>query len=260
MPDRTRCYMPIILVCNAELQIIWTDGNFCDVIDCERTPALGRDLFEFLNIPAESPLRPDIRALLTTAGRVRYTTQLPRVGGGRLEIELYLESVPVFEGVDGAALIAVGLYSVDPHTLKGLSGNAPGLNEGGDPLRRTYRYSNLRLDAGADLFARLERAVTEQQLHRRSDFTLEQAAAKLNTNALYLSQATNFFSGLSFPNYLNSQRLVTLKRSLRERPDASFTELWREAGFGSYSSLNRFLKSQYRISPSQFERQVRSDS
>ena len=250
--------MPIVLVCNAELDIVWTDASFCDVIDCDAAPPLGRSLADFLGVGPEDPLRARLRGVAGGQGNARHAAQLPRVGGGTLQIEFYLEPMPTFEGVEDSALIGVGVGAGAPQALAQVAEAAPAVTSGeADPLRRAYRYSNLRLEDGAGLFARLERIVEGGELYRRQDFSLETAATRLSTNALYVSQAINFFSGMSFPNYLNSKRLKTLEAALRARPNASFEVLWREAGFGSYSSLNRYLKSQLGVSPSKFVGRVR---
>ena len=246
--------MPIVLVCNADSQIVWISGNLPDTVRDHRAEIVGRDLFDFLRVPAGHPFRREAAALMDGRGHVYYAATLPATGGRERAIDFWVERVPSHRSFEGAALIAVG---VDADGDSAAQTPETAAVTPADPLRRTYRYSNLRLEDGATLFARLEQLIDDEGLFRDQNFSLEAAAMRLGTNALYVSQATNFFSGMSFPIYLNHKRYRDLAALLAERPDEPFAVLWRAAGFGSYSSLNRFLRSQYEISPSAFVRRVR---
>ena len=252
--------MPIVLVCNADLDIVWVDASFCDVVDCERHPALGRSLPEFFAVPSGESLRKRLAEVAEGRGRAKNEVRLPGVDGRPLQIEFSIEPTPAFDGLDGPGFIAVGVLADDAKVGgRPPEATAPASLRTADPLRRTYRYSNLRLEDGAALFARLEQLVEAEESFRTQTFTLERAAERLGTNALYVSQAINFFSGVSFPNYLNGKRLIALEAAMRDRPNASFEDLWRQAGFGSYSSLNRYLKAAREISPSEFVKRQRGE-
>lgn len=250
--------MSIVFVCNAKLDIVWIDHNFCKTVDCTQHAALGSSLFDFLDVPAGDPFRAEVRALGDEADRTTYGASFRAADGRVLPFTFYIELVPSFEGVDGAALISVGVQAASPAVLEAIGADAAERLGTSDPMRRTYRYSNLRLEDGARLYSRLERLIEGEELYRDRGLTLETAAGRLSTNALYISQVINFFSGYSFPNYLNTKRLERLERRLRQNPAADFTEAWQEAGFGSYSSLNRFLRTVRGTSPSKFSKAARS--
>ena len=250
--------MPIVFVCNAKLDIVWIDNNFCKTVDCTKHAALGNSIFDFLDVPAGDPFRDEVRALGDTVDRTTYATAFRSGDGSVLPFTFFVELVPSFEGVDGAALISVGMQTPDPAVVEATGATAARELGVTDPMRQTYRYSNLRLEDGARLYSQLERLIDDEERYRDKGFTLETAAGLLNTNALYISQVINFFSGYSFPNYLNIKRLEALERRLRENREADFTAAWQEAGFGSYSSLNRFLRTVRGTSPSKFLRAARS--
>ena len=249
--------MPIVLVCNAERVIVWADTNFCDVVDCERHPAIGVDLFDFLGVAPGDAFREMVAGLRHNDTRAVFAAQLRGRDGAILKIDFYVQSVAAAPPSGGASLISVGVQRPVSEAGNTLSDSVVAGLGVEDPMRQAYRYSNLRLEDGARLYAQLERLVDTESIHLNPNYTLEDAANRLSTNALYVSQVTNFFSGLSFPNYLNRRRLDALATALRERPEASLSELWGEAGFGSYSSLNRFLRNYHGKSPSEFAREAR---
>lgn len=249
--------MSIVFVCNTKLEIVWVDGTFCEVIDCTHHPTLGHTLFEFLNVPIADPFRDEVAKLGSQTKRATYNTNLRQPSGQTVDYDISVEPVPSFKGVRDASLIAVGIRPrLSALVGAGLSVVDNG-SHNGDPMRSTYRYSNLRLEDGVKLFRKLESHIETNHSYRSQAFTLEVASAALETNALYLSQAINFFSGLSFPNYLNQKRLDDLRIQVLAMPDGDFRSQWTAAGFGSYSTLNRYLKNRYGISPSQFRTRLR---
>ena len=252
--------MPIVFVCNAKLDIVWIDNNFCKTVDCTEHVALGNSILDFLNVPAGDPFREEIRALGDTVEQTTFSTTFRSEAGAVLPFKFFIELVPSFEGIDGAALISVGMQTPNPAVVEAIGATAAGELGVTDPMRQTYRYSNLRLEDGARLYSQLERLIEGEELYRDTSFTLESAASRLNTNSLYISQVINFFSGHSFPNYLNAKRLDALERRLRENVDTDFTEAWQSAGFGSYSSLNRFLRTDRGTSPAKFLKATREES
>ena len=98
--------MPIVFVCNAELDIVWIDNNFCATVDCGRHVALGRSLFDFLSVPAVDPFRADVAALGKGLERTTYSTTFRGRDGDELIFTFYIERVPSFEGVEGATCCA----------------------------------------------------------------------------------------------------------------------------------------------------------
>ncbi len=254
--------MPIVFVCDTRLQIVWADGNFCEVLDCERHPALGTGLYDFLQVPEGHAFRKEVPRLNVDLKRASYTTQFTSADQKQVAFDFYLEHIPSFDGIEGASLIAVGVQhgTATQETL--ITQQAEDTQDGSDDdeLRRTYRYSNLRYGDGKALFARLEDLIDSTEAYRQSSFTLEEAASQLNSNVLYVSQVTNYFAGVSFPNYLNQKRCDKLRELvLSSDGEADFNEQYKAAGFGSYSGLNRFLRNRYEVSPMEFLRGLKGD-
>ncbi len=252
--------MPIVFVCDTSLNIVWVDGNFCDVIDCDQHEAIGQFLHDFLDVPVEHRFREEVARLNIDIKRASYTARLTGRTKAVLTFDFYVEHVPSFDGIEGASLIAVGVQSAS--TPSDLAPERDGQRKGGDvdELRRTYRYSNLRQEDGRELYDRLETLIAQTEAFTKPSFTLESAAAQLNSNVLYVSQVTNYFAGVSFPNYLNQKRYEKLRSLVAKDEFGDFNEQYRQAGFGSYSGLNRFLRNRYGVSPTQFLKEVKGES
>lgn len=248
--------MPVIFVCDAKWDIVWIDSNFCTTIDCDRHPALRRSVFALLGVKDGDAFARQIRDGGVSSAALSYEILLHTPEGEHLPFRFSFEEIPHFEGVDDAAVIVVGVAAT-PITPSDQDARNRADREERDAFRQTYRYSNLRLEDGARLFSRLERLVDSEELYRDRLFSLDKAASRLETNALYISQITNFFSGTSFPNFLNHKRYADLAAILRADADVSLADAWRRAGFGSYSSLNRYLKTVKGTTPSKFLRTIR---
>ncbi len=260
--------MPIVFVCDTKLSIVWIDGNFCEVIDCDHRPALGNSLHEFLQVPAGHGFREEVKRLGLDLSRSAYSTELLSSDQQMIPFDFFLEHVPNFEGIQGASMIAVGVESdgrdareeapVEAKALALAVATTDDDTDVADPLRKAYRYSNLRYEDGALLFARLEALVGDNKAYLNPDFTLEEAAARLSSNVLYVSQVTNYFAGVSFPNYLNQKRYDHLRTLILSDGVVEFAVQYHKAGFGSYSALNRFLRSRYDISPTELQRELKA--
>ena len=102
---------------------------------------------------------------------------------------------------------------------------------------------NLELeDENVRLFKRIERLMVTDQPYLRPGYTAVELAAELGTNRTYLTYAikTNYES---FYYLINSYRLKYARDYLAEHPEIKKEQLAIAAGFGSYRSYVRALKS-----------------
>lgn len=103
--------------------------------------------------------------------------------------------------------------------------------------------TNLELeDENVRLFKRIERLMVTDQPYLRPGYTAVELAAELGTNRTYLTHAikTNYES---FYHLINSYRLKYAQDYLAEHPEIKKEQLAIAAGFGSYRSYVRALKS-----------------
>lgn len=119
-----------------------------------------------------------------------------------------------------------------------------------DGMQAAYRSSALTLDDGRTLFGDLDGLMRSEQLFLDAELDVRRLAKRLATNTTYLSQAVNFFTGGTLPEYLNAQRLRYFENLHAASPDALLRERWREAGFGSYASFYRYVKKSRGATPS----------
>ena len=97
-----------------------------------------------------------------------------------------------------------------------------------------------------------------EQLFLDKDLDLEAVCQRLQTNQLYLSQVVNFFARESFRDYVNRCRISYLERAVSDPDALGIGDLWRAAGFGSYSAFRRFLQASRDMTPGEFARTLRS--
>lgn len=103
--------------------------------------------------------------------------------------------------------------------------------------------ANLELeDENVRLFKRIEMLMATDQPYLRPGYTAVELAAELGTNRTYLTHAikTNYES---FYHLINSYRLKYAQDYLAEHPEIKKEQLAIAAGFGSYRSYVRALKS-----------------
>lgn len=103
--------------------------------------------------------------------------------------------------------------------------------------------ANLELeDENVRLFKRIENLMQTARPYLRPGYTAVELAAELGTNRTYLTQAikTNYES---FYHLINSYRLKYAQDYLNSHPEMKKEQLAIAAGFGSYRSYLRALKS-----------------
>lgn len=92
-----------------------------------------------------------------------------------------------------------------------------------------------------ELFNRLNRLMTEEELYRSSDLTIETAARRLDTNRSYLSRAVNRFSGTSFAGYVNTFRIAKAVELLSDPQNG--TPIKALADYLGYNNLPTFYQN-----------------
>ena len=115
-------------------------------------------------------------------------------------------------------------------------------------------------DKIAHVFERLERLMTVEKAYRQCDFSLDKAAALLQTNRTYLSQAVNERSG-SFSTYVNNYRLQeAIERLSDPDGDESLKSISLSVGFTTPSTFYTLFRQKMGMSPSLFRQNVRNIS
>jgi AraC-like DNA-binding protein len=124
------------------------------------------------------------------------------------------------------------------------------------PAEEKYKNSGLTEEARRTLLEKLEQAMREQQLYRKSDLSLDQLAHALNASKHHVSQVINAHTGRNFFDYINWLRIQDAQRLLREtdRQQMHIIEVAYTVGFNNKVSFNAAFKKVTGQTPSEFRK------
>ena len=107
-----------------------------------------------------------------------------------------------------------------------------------------------------DIWHKLDDLVSEKQLFRDCDLTLDQLALKTEINKYQISEMLNSYKNKPFYRYINEYRIEYFKNSVElaiDRNDnINFLSFAYDAGFKSKSSFNRYFKEITGKTPSEY--------
>ena len=100
----------------------------------------------------------------------------------------------------------------------------------------------------------IESLIRERQLHTNPRLTLSDLAHELNTNRNRISEVINQGFGLNFNEYINTRRIETVVKMLKDGKHHQTTLLGiaLDCGFNSKSTFNRAFKKHTGLTPQQF--------
>jgi AraC-like DNA-binding protein len=117
----------------------------------------------------------------------------------------------------------------------GKLGTAPSLSSAVlNVISRPYDENSLE--------ARFRHLMQDEQVFLQPGLTLNDVAARLNTNKTYVSKMVNRTTNLGFPEVLNIMRVDYAQRYIRSHPEASQEEIAKACGFQSASTFNGTFK------------------
>ena len=94
----------------------------------------------------------------------------------------------------------------------------------------------------ADLKARFEAIMLDEQIFLTQGITLTDIAARLHSNKTYVSKLVNTNYNTTFPEYLNTLRIDYAEQYLLRHRDAKQIEIAKACGFPSASAFNNTFK------------------
>lgn len=109
-----------------------------------------------------------------------------------------------------------------------------------------------------ELGAKWQQRLYRDELFKRADLTLPEAARALGTNSSYLSRACNDGLGLSFSTVVNRLRSEAVAHAMQGQPRANILDLTFDAGFASKASFNRAFAERFGTTPSAYRRRLTS--
>lgn len=102
--------------------------------------------------------------------------------------------------------------------------------------------------------SRVERAIGDSAIIRRTDLDLGGLAAIVKVPPYRLSNWFNAYENTTFPAWLNVQRIDLVKRLMIEHPDRNILDIAMEAGYASKSVFNEQFRKNVGMSPSEWRR------
>lgn len=154
----------------------------------------------------------------------------------------------------------------DPfNNINSLLAPAPVLTEeytDSDTTKRKYQKSGLRNEDVSLIHQQLLQLIHNEQLFKDPELTLTDLSARLNIHPNHLSQVVNSIEQKNFYDFINDLRVEAFKQSLYQEQNKKYTllSLAMDCGFNSKTSFNRNFKRVSGLSPSEYLKQLHSES
>jgi AraC-like DNA-binding protein len=131
-------------------------------------------------------------------------------------------------------------------------------NEKKEKTIKRYEKSSLTPEMADKYLIKLNKAVKEQKIFLDSDISLSLLSQNLGIPLHYLSQLINEKLGMSFYDYINSNRIEEAKKLLVDPKHNNLTiaSIGFEVGFNSLSAFNTAFKKFTKSTPSQYRGQI----
>jgi AraC-like DNA-binding protein len=120
------------------------------------------------------------------------------------------------------------------------------------PAAESYAKSRLGEGVRRRIRRKLEAALAEQGVYKRSDLSLGALAELLNESPHYVSQVISQELASNFYDLVNRYRVEHAKRLLRESPDCNVLTIAMDCGFNSKSAFHAAFRRSTGTTPSNF--------
>ena len=240
-----------VLLIDSELRVRFANEAVAGLSACPVDELLHSPLFTCFP-PDDEEARAGLPAALAADEIYYFSSTVKRKSAPGVRITYRVSPVPEATPGDGTRAV---LVAVATETLR----QAPALleSDGEQRFHATYEHTSLSYADAVELYERLEAIMLAERLYLDKNLDLEAVCRRLQTNQLYLSQVVNFFAGENFRDYLNRKRIAHLVELGEAASGMGIGDLWRTAGFGSYSAFRRFLQADRDLTPGAFARQLR---
>jgi AraC-like DNA-binding protein len=108
------------------------------------------------------------------------------------------------------------------------------------------------LSAIAEIRARIEQLMVEEQLFRQPNLKIIDLVQRLATNRNYIYQAINRDMGIPFCEYVNRMRIDYAITLINQNPGMPLNEVANQSGFTSSTTFYRNFKQYYGVGPKEY--------
>lgn len=122
-----------------------------------------------------------------------------------------------------------------------------------------YKSTQIADGLGEDIYARIQKLMTEESEFKNADLTLKSLSEQLHQSPQVVSMVINQKSGKNFNSFINHYRIEDASKHLRDPKLRHYTisAIAMESGFNSISSFNSAFKKHTGMTPLAFRNQVK---
>lgn len=188
--------------------------------------------------------------------RMRYVLLFVTVPWASLVVQYAVSSMGYPKALEpGASLfriVCLGAFAVYAIRQTWIFEVSPQERAHPEPLPR-YQRSGLDGPALARIAARLEQAMRQDHLYRRSTLTLRHLSDAIKVSENHISETLNAHLGSSFFDYVNGWR-VREAETLLITTDRTVLDILLEVGFNARSTFNAAFRKQTGMTPTAYRR------
>ena len=125
-----------------------------------------------------------------------------------------------------------------------------------DKIRNKYKTSSLSTEKRILLRDNLEKVISEKQLYKDPELTLQRLSEELGVSKEYISQVINSEFQQNFNDYINKKRILEATNLLKinGKEGLQILQIAYEVGFNNKSSFNNAFKKFMNVTPSEYRK------
>tara|TARA_B100000809_G_scaffold261450_1_gene310378 strand:+ start:13235 stop:14374 length:1140 start_codon:yes stop_codon:yes gene_type:complete len=120
------------------------------------------------------------------------------------------------------------------------------------------KYAKSSLSDSTALFEQIKAIVNEEKMYLDFEIKLNTVAEKLKHSIHHISQAINQNAKMSFPDFINSFRIIEAKKKLTMPKPATIFAISLDVGFNSKAAFYTAFKKQTEMTPTEFKKHYKS--
>ncbi|WP_315821156.1 helix-turn-helix domain-containing protein [Paraflavitalea speifideaquila] len=154
-------------------------------------------------------------------------------------------------------LTTIGIFAIAYLNVQHAHQVAPVVMEMPAGPAEKYKFSKLDHETAQAIQLQLQQLVDTEKFYLQRDLKQKEVADKLATSVHHLSQVLNEHMGISFPDFVNQQRIEAAKKMLIAGDNSKIESIALDTGFNNKVSFNKAFKKFTGFTPSQYKMQLK---